>query len=356
MEKQPPPRKRRCTMEEERKREEEHAPTIVVDANAQKKTIGETKDDATTSSSSSQSTSGDEKEECRGVKFDSAVTTIPLPMTKEQNEAYNNARIHRYDSPEAFIKYKCHIVRKNRTREKVYEKTNVDVIERAMALWNIQEGRCAFTGYSLMWKKEERNCEFIPAIVKRNPVMEWCPENVVIVCSKAAGFVYNFGIDQGFNVAEQIMEFVEFKQRNHKNTTYTKQAAHWEDECARQEKRDAWSCLSEKDKTFLRSHFANKRSGFHGNKDRRTCDEENSFVFHCIKLYETQKGRCAVSGFPLSVRYTSIDRIEGGKNKHVEGNVLITRGDINSARAHLSIDTFYEMLSDAIRWKNSQKK
>ncbi len=97
--------------------------------------------------------------------------------------------------------------------------------------------------------------------------------------------------------------------------------------------------------------------GTHTNAPIHVCDIDYDYLWG---LYETQEGRCALTGVPLSHTYgsmlaVSVDRIDSNQG-YVRGNVQLVCSSANLAKKNYTQDEMLEWLSDITESFRSKHK
>ena len=93
--------------------------------------------------------------------------------------------------------------------------------------------------------------------------------------------------------------------------------------------------------TVSKTYFSSLKRGAEGGKSRKPISFSLDLQYVAHLLDEVQKGKCKLTGLPISIRdkTASLDRIDSSKGYEV-GNVQWLHKDVNMMKRHYSTDYF----------------
>jgi hypothetical protein len=263
---------------------------------------------------------------------------------------FGHALHHKYDSPQSFIRVKCVSTRKKRDVNLSTYRSKPEVVDKIVSLWDKQQGKCALTGRSMVWRKEDiqRSPGSVISIGSIEGGHLWTEDTAILLCAEARTLVHFLGMNTAINVARCAVPFIELCT-SHPTLTREEQLCLWDGICASHGE-TPW-IFSQEIKNIVTRKFSDVRLyQTPGQKDRRENGEELAYINYCVNIMGKQKGRCAITGIPMDtttwgVLKPSVDRIDCTK-PHIEGNVQIVCYAINNARESQAIQQFWDLLVD----------
>lgn len=108
--------------------------------------------------------------------------------------------------------------------------------------------------------------------------------------------------------------------------------------------------------TVSLTYFTSIKRGASGGKGRKPIEFDLTIEEVAYQLDEVQKGKCNLSGLPISIydKTASLDRIDSSKG-YVKGNIQWLHKDVNMMKRHYSEDYFKHLVS-SIFWHTGLKK